>query len=335
MLFAPIYHFLSFQRSDGKIPRKISLDVNVLKYLTGTIVKRRRPRPTYHGLVKPFYAKDSELLLVKACAEYVQKTHDTDFLVQHYPKIKKAIMWHMCRTKNNLITEYFLGNWMDTIFKFGPVLYTNVLYFHALCKMAELAKLIDEQKDYKKFLNLSKVVKKEICIHFWRETFFADEMYAKNQKTFDVAGNVLAVLFDVADHDRKNMILQHCEAYVSQYGTFIPIVPTKYRWWKVNPIVRLFGIADYHTQASWLWINAFLMLVFAQNKKMHIAQKMAKDLSYVCSRDGEVGETYFIGGTIYKKRFWKSASPFAWSSGVLLAVLEECQFVGKYFCRKT
>ena len=142
-------------------------------------------------------------------------------------------------------------------------------------------------------------------------------------KTFDLAGNIIVVLFEVANEKQKQAVLDQLEDYYLLYKTFILAVPTGHSWWKINPVVRLMGIADYHTLTSWLWIDALLMKVFVENDRMNLSEKMFAEFSRIAERDGEIGETYFVGGKVYKKRFWKSASPFAWSSGVLLKVLKE------------
>lgn len=319
-------YFLSFQRKDGKIPRKISLDLNAIKYLTGKKLKRKKPRPTYHGLIKPFYAKDSELLLINAFTQYIKKTQDTEFLQKNFSKLQKAIGWHIKTEKSGLISEYFLGNWMDTVFKFGPVLYSNVLYFQALKQMSVLARILKNKKMEIKYLKLAVKTQDVIQDRFWNREFFIDETRKNKEKTFDLAGNVLAVIFNVGEEDQKNLVMKKLKEYFLKYGAFVPAVPTGHRWWKINPVVRLLGIADYHTSTSWSWIDAFLIKTFYENGEVELAEKMLQEIENVIMKNQEMGETYFVGGEVYKKRFWKSASPFAWSSGVLLSVLGEVDY---------
>lgn len=319
-------YFLSYQREDGKIPRKISLDLNALKYLTGKKIKRKKPHPTYFGLVLPFYAKDSELLLINAFAKYIKKTEDVDFLKDNFSKLQKAIDWHIETERGGLISEYFLGNWMDTVFKFGPVLYTNVLYFQALKQMSFLARKLEDKELEIKYLKLAVKTQDVIQDRFWGGEFLIDEARkSKSRETFDLAGNVLAVVFNVVEEDQKKSIIKKLKKYFEQYGAFVPAVPNGHSWWKINPVVRIMGIADYHTSTSWSWIDAFLAEVFYENGEAELAEKMLQKIEKVIVRNGEIGETYFVCGEVYKKRFWKSASPFAWSSGVLLSVLSNME----------
>ena len=315
-------YFLSYQRKDGKIPRKISLDLNAIKYLTGKKLKRKKPHPTYFGLVPPFYAKDSELLLINAFAKYIQKTNDIDFLKENFSKLQKAIDWHIKTEKGGLISEYFLGNWMDTVFKFGPVLYTNVLYFQALKQMSVLSRTLGNKEMEIKYLELAVKTQDVIQDRFWNGEFFVDETRKdNNEKIFDLAGNVLVVIFNVSEEDQKNSVVKKLKDYFYEYGAFVSAVPTGHPWYKINPVVRLLGIADYHTSTSWSWIDAFLVEAFYENGETELAEKMLQEIKNVIVKNEEMGETYFVGGEVYKKRFWESASPFAWSSGVLLSVL--------------
>lgn len=319
-------YFLSYQREDGKIPRKISLDLNAIKYLTGKKLKRKKPHPTYFGLVPPFYAKDSELLLINAFAQYIKKTQDVDFLKENFSKLEKAIEWHIKTEKGGLISEYFLGNWMDTVFKFGPVLYTNVLYFQALKQMSFLTRLLESKEKEIKYLELAVKTQDIIQDRFWNGEFFVDETRKdNNEQIFDLAGNVLAVIFNVGEEDQKDLVMKKLKNYFCKYGTFVPAVPTGHPWYKINPVVRVMGIADYHTLTSWSWIDAFLIKAFYENGEIELAEKMLREIESVIIKNREMGETYFVGGEVYKKRFWESASPFAWSSGVLLSVLSKVE----------
>lgn len=89
-----IEYFLSFQRSDGKIPRKISRDINVLKYVIGKSIPRSHPRPVYTALVRPFYSMDDNALLVRAAWIYFEVTKDEKSLRVWYPHLKRAMKWY-------------------------------------------------------------------------------------------------------------------------------------------------------------------------------------------------------------------------------------------------
>jgi len=321
--------FLKYQRPDGKIPRKLSRDITIIKYLFGKKISRKKPRPTYHGLIKPFYAKDSELLFVIAFAQYLEETRDYDFAEQQYRAVQKALHWHTQRLKDGFIHEHFLGNWMDTVFKFGAVLYTNVLYMRALEAMVLIAQVAGYDDEAEVYVHRARSMKRRLQKEFWNGAFFADERRLRKRKVFDLAGNVLAVVYDVADQHQKRELLCSLETFYKKHGTWVPAVPTGQRWYKINPLAYVFGMADYHTTTVWLWIVALLMHAFYDNGASARAQAMLDEVTLALERDNAVGETYFTDGTAYKKYFWHSASPFLWSSGVLLEVLVHLQVITK------
>lgn len=316
-----ITHFLSFQRTDGKIPRKISRDLNVIKYLFGKHIMRRHLRPTYYGLIRPFYAMDSELLMIIGVEKYLDETRDYDFTDQHYQSLHKAMTWHTGRTRDKLVHEYLLGNWMDTIFKNGPVLYTNVLYVQALEAMVTIAQVAGRDEDAQYWATRAHSTKGAVRTAFWNGLFFADEAFLPDVHTFDLAGNVLAVLSNVGDREMQNAIMTRIENLYNTYGAFMPASPIGYPWYKINPLTSLVGIRDYQTSTSWLWITILVARMFIENNRQELGEKILSELGQQLTVHGEIGETYFCDGQPYSKRAWRSATPFAWSSGVLLETL--------------
>lgn len=313
--------FLSYQRKDGKLPRKISTDLNGWKYLSGKKIMRKKLRPIYHGLIWPFNSIDGELLFIIAVEAYVRETKDVHFVEKHYQDIRRTLTWYTSRRKNDLIYEHLLGNWMDTVIKFGPVLYTNTLYARALEAMSQIAETVGQDEDVPAFKAHHKNTVRELRKRFWNGSFFADEARVLDAKVFDVVGNTMCLLYNIADDFESKNVLKELLKHIDIHSIFLPAVPTGHRPWKINPIARLMGIGDYHTGASWLWVDLLVVRAFAKHGKTSSAHKMMQKIEKTIERDEEVGETYFHDGTPYSKRFWKSASPFAWSSGILLELL--------------
>lgn len=325
-------YFLRLQRADGKIPRKVSQDVTVIKYLFGKNIRLKKPKIVYQGLVPPFQAMDSELLFVIAVEAYLEKTRDYDFAEKYYSHIRRAIDWHMQETKKNVthegfVREYFLGNWMDSVFKFGPVLYTNVLYAKALASMVSIAQIAGHDDEAEVFVRRAQKSKRMIRKDFWKEQYFCDELRLKERDTFDIAGNVLAVVYDIADAKQKKCIVDALLAEFQSNNVAIRAVPSGYPWYKINPVVQVMGIADYHTQASWLWITSLVAQVFYDHDRPEESWKLLMLIEALALRDGEIGETYGLDTNPYKRFLWKSATPFAWSSAMVLHTLAQCGFM--------
>lgn len=103
----------------------------------------------------------------------------------------------------------------------------------------------------------------------------------------------------------------------------------KYPFWKINPLVRLVGIADYHNGTSWLWIDLLAVELFSNNCKNKLALEKIEQISEIILRDGTIYETYNNNGEIYSTLLWQSAVPFAWNSGIFLEVKEKIENLHK------
>ena len=85
--------FMRYQRADGKIPRKIALDFNGLKYL-GFKIRRPKPRPIYTSPIPFFYSTDNDLLFVIAFCKYIDVTGDLDFANKMIARAEKALLFY-------------------------------------------------------------------------------------------------------------------------------------------------------------------------------------------------------------------------------------------------
>ncbi len=142
--------FLDYQKPDGNVPRKIALDWNAIKYVFKVSFKRRKPCPIFKGNIPLSNSKDENSLMIIAAEEYLKKTGDSEFLLKRYQKFKQAIDWYDKKITRGFVREYILSNWMDTIFKNGHVLYTNILYCQSLKSFSEIAGALGKN-EYAKF----------------------------------------------------------------------------------------------------------------------------------------------------------------------------------------
>lgn len=326
--------FLRYQGGDGKIPRKICLDYNGLKYL-GIKIRRRKPRPIYTSPIRAFFSMDDNLLLVIAFSEYIKKTKDEKFAEKYFSQIEKALGFYQNNNlvKNKLLYEIGLGNWMDTIFKKGFVLYTNCLWQKAVREFEEVTKEFNFNVNF--HLPKSQEILAQMQKFFWieKENFFADSVSKKGrqQKYFDLAGNVLAMLFEIADEKQAELILEKIEKIKNKENVFYPTVFPRYPFWKINPLTFLFGIQNYQNGNSWSWIEILLAIAKNKNGKSEEARKMLKNISEVILQNGHIHETYFLDGQLFDHLLWKSAVPFAWSAGLFLWAVSEMNVAEKKF----
>ncbi len=317
-----LLYFASYIDAYGRVPRKVMREYTIIKYLFGLKKKRAIPKPLYTGPVPYGRTMDSGFLFVYALAEYVTRTDDDVLAERLYIDVRRLMTYYLGFQEEGLIRESGLANWMDTVFKSGAVLSTNVLAYKALISLAQIAKRIGHDSDMDVYAHKARRLKQSIKDHFWCGTHFKDQA-AGPSKPFDVAGNTMAVVWGVADEVQGSTILEFLQKEVSDKG-FVSAVPQGYTWYKINLIARLFGIGDYHTRASWLWVNALVAHAFILCSEKSQATMMLDAMQVAVARDGAVGETYDVVTTkLYKKRLWRSAIPFAWSAGVVLTVLSD------------
>ncbi len=146
--------------------------------------------------------------------------------------------------------------------------------------------------------------------------FYDDEL--GKHKYFDVAGNVLACYFGVADENKTKIIINKLDEI--KKSRLLPSVYPKYPFWKIAPAAYIMGIPDYQNDTSWLWID---ILAAGAKFKCGFKEEANRDFENICEiiiEHGAVYETYFCGGKPYSRLLWKSAVPFAWASGLFLKV---------------
>jgi len=308
--------FLDNQKSNGQIARKFELDYNFLKYIFKKTASRKKPKAVYTSLLPPFNTMDGNSLCVIAFAKYLQKTKDIKFARKYFRKLEKTIVWYEKKKRDTLVREYLLSNWMDTIFKSGKVLYSNTLYAKALEEFSHIAEEVGENKQAKKYKNLHKKTVAVIDKKFWNSEFFDD--VADQGKYFDSAGNALACFFGIAPDKKRGNILKYFRKIKTQ--KLLPTVYPKYSFWKVNPITFLFGMSEYHNGKSWLWIDAFVAGAEFRSGDYGSARKRMTEISQVIVANAAVHEVFHADGRPYNPKFWKSAVPFAWNSGVFLYI---------------
>jgi len=316
--------FLNHQRNDGKIPRKICLDYNLFKYI-GFKLHRKKPRPIFTSPIKCFFSLDDNLLLIISFCRYIERTGDLKFAKKHFRKIHLALKFYENKKLINhfLLYETGLGNWMDTIFKHGAVLYTNCLWYEALKNLEKLSDILNFK--LKTAIPKSGEVLDEIQKKLWLENegHFCDSFYGTTKKRyFDLAGNILTIIFKIAKEKQSASIIAKADSLKTKKDIFHPINNPRYPFWKISPVTFPLGIHNYQNQNSWSWIEIMLILAKLKINKKE-AEKNLKEFSEIIIKDKTICETYNLDGTPFDHLFWKSARPFAWSSGLLLWVLSE------------
>lgn len=265
-----------YQKFTGQIPNKISSGDKVCFGEGGCV--------------------DSSLWYPIAVLNFYNSTEDLNFLKSHYKKINNALNWALCLDQNNdwLIETNEGSDWMDLLLRSGRVLYDNVLLYKALKDADEISRIFNKEE---KFGWIAENLKDSINLFFWptkdnlekikkdyghtgiekdveilgveldkeRNYYLADLGFRKFDSRFDSFANLLAVLFDVADDDKKSRILKYIETEKidEPYPLKVlhpPIQRTDPFWnfyfrWSELPYLQEPG--NYHNGGIWPFVGGF------------------------------------------------------------------------------
>jgi GH15 family glucan-1,4-alpha-glucosidase len=153
--------------------------------------------------------------------------------------------------------------------------------------------------------------------HLWRPALG----YFATSDTLDQlssSGNLLTIAWGLSSTDQANSIMDA----LMITGMASP-VPTKvsYPSFPLHLIAlenRLGGVANYHTDAAWLWIGAWHVIALARSGRVDEAHGILSRIAEVIVRDQQVHEVYGPNGKPLSSFWYKSESPLSWNAGMVV-----------------
>jgi len=315
--------FLDHQTLEGQFPVKLHSMGAATRFMHSLLGREQSTeiplRPKYlsgHGAP----SLDGQCLMVIAAIHYSFQTEDHEFLRTHWDALCKAISWTEASVKDitdGLLSQGAFADWADSIARNGRVLYTNVIYWKALQEMSEAASHFELKDQISFYSKKAERVASAIQQHLWRPQlgYFAASD-ALDQLTS--SGNLLAIAWGLASTDQANSIM---DALIVN-GMASP-VPTKvaYPSYPRHLIAlenRLGGVANYHTDAAWLWIGAWHVVALARSGRTDEAHGILSRIADVIVRDQQVHEVYGPNGQPLSSFWYKSESPLSWNAGMVV-----------------
>lgn len=315
--------FFDHQTPEGQFPVKLHSMGTVTRWMH-SLLEREQPteipmRPKYlsgHGAP----SLDGQCLLVITAIHYSRKLEDLEFLRAHWEALAKAISWTERSVKDitdGLLTQGVFADWADSIARNGRALYTNVIYWKALQEMAEAAKRLELADEISFYTKKAERVASAIQGHLWRPTLgYYAASDALDQLTS--SGNLLAIAWGLSPTEQSSSIV---DALIIT-GMASP-VPTKvaYPSYPLHLIAienRLGGVANYHTDAAWLWIGAWHVIALARIGRFEEAHGILSRIAEVIVRDQQVHEVYGPNGKPLSSFWYKSESPLSWNAGMVV-----------------
>jgi GH15 family glucan-1,4-alpha-glucosidase len=315
--------FLDHQKKDGQLPVKLHSIGSTTRFIH-SLFEREQPmeiplRPKYlsaHGAP----SLDGQALLVVAALNYSREANDPEFIRAYWDALVKAISWMERSAKDpngELLIQGPFADWADSIDRRGRALYTNVLYWQALQEMAEGATLLGLADSAARYTRKAAQVADTIQEVLWRPSLG----YFAASDTLDhltSSGNLLAIEWGLASADQTNSILDA----LTKADMASP-VPTKvafppYPMHLVALENRLAGIANYHTDAAWLWIGAWHVIALARANRLDEARATLSRMAGIIVRDQQIHEVYAPTGKPLSNFWYKSESPLTWNAGMII-----------------
>jgi glycogen debranching enzyme len=328
--------FLDHQTPEGQFPVKLHSMGMVTRFMH-SLFEREQPveflmRPKYrsgHGAP----SLDGQCLMVIAAIHYSFQTEDHKFLETHWDALGKAITWAeraVLEGADGLLTQGAFADWADSIARSGRVLYTNVVYWKALQEMAEAAKHFGFEDQTSFYSQKARQVAQAIQAHLWRPNLG----YFAASDTLDQltsSGNLLAISWGLTSTDQANSIMD--ALIVTGMASPVPtrVAYPSYPRHLIALENRLAGVANYHTDAAWLWIGAWHVVALARSGRVEESHGILSRIAEVIVRDQQVHEVYGPNGEPLSSFWYKSEAPLTWNAGMVVYAY----YVLEYFLKKT
>lgn len=316
--------FFHHQTPAGQLPVKLH-SVGVVTRFLHSFFEREQPNEL---MLKPKYISghgapslDGQALLVIAALAYTGQAGDTRFLQEHWDHLRAAVHWlegyRKLASEDPLLHQGAFADWADSIARHGRVLYTNVVYWKALSEMAIAANQLNRNQEAMAYFVEAEKVSRAIHRHFWRPDlgYFvtSDELPHLSSD-----GNLLAIAWGLARREQAESILQVME----RAGMAEP-VPTRVTYPSYpRHLIALEnlvgGVANYHTDASWLWIGAWHVIALVKVGHMDAAQTLVSRILKVIVQDRQVNEVHGPNGKPLASMWYTSEAPLTWNAGMIL-----------------
>jgi glycogen debranching enzyme len=324
---ASLETMLKHQSKTGQIPLRVGQKWFMLKYLG---FDAKTPQARFKEDKEISIPTDSNSLFTITVAEYATISQDKAFVVQYWDRIKKAVLWNLSQDHNHdlLIEEGPYSGWADSLKKTGAVLYTNVLFLHALRRFAELCRWIENRAEADHFEYLFLCAQKKFNELFWNGDYFIDWISPQGNRVshFSTDGNVLAIIYGIATEEQSQSIQNYITKYRLDQEFSTQTVHPPYPKAHVYTPFHLIRLSDYHNGLQWLWVGcADAVSKWMIGKKEEAISLLGRIAEKIVEHDG-VFEVY-EGGKPVRRLFYKSEHWFSWSAGLFVWACHRLKFV--------
>ncbi len=243
-------------------------------------------------------AVDANLWFVLGHYAYVKATNDLEFIRTQWPRLERAVLWLRYQDMNDcgLLEIPEAGDWADLFANRYNILYDNVLYVGALRAMGEMASHLElpdsrytamaadvsekinllmwldrpwDGREFGEQLERLKAMRLEWFLLYQNTATLTEKPYylpwtgfREFGDYFDGFGNILAILFGVADAKRASSILDYAHAVGADHpfplkAFYPPIYPGDRDWREYYRSRNLNLPNQYHNGGIWPMLGGF------------------------------------------------------------------------------
>ena len=287
-------------------------------------------------------------------------TGDTDFLQAHWPSLERALLWLRYQDSNGcgLLEVHEAADWADLLANRFNILYDNALWYAALKAMAAMARALKTSEVsktsevWRKYDEMAADVRHKLRIVLWvgpenegewgptcpghtewkhtlsqvdpllvKRPFFLPYVAFRDYGDYcDVFGNLLAVLFGVANPAQERRILD----YLYQVGiaepypvrVLHPVIHPGSKDWREYYRNNNLNLPDqYHNGGIWPFVGGFYVAVLVKTGRLEEARKQLEKLAEV-NRLG-INEEWEFNEWCHRRTGRPMGYPHqAWSAGM-------------------
>jgi glycogen debranching enzyme len=230
-----------------------------------------------------FASIDSSLWYIIGHYAYNKQYKDDSLFKKYRESIEKALFWLSCwdMGENGLLEQLPTTDWQDAFpHKYGQVINTQALYYYVL----NLAGEKWQAKKLKIMANENEETK------LWNDKFYVPYRWKNHGKYkeigawFDTLGNLLAIIFDMADKQKAEKILHYVDKNKINKpcpvkAIYPPIKRGDKEWHDYFDDCNAREPYQYLNGGIWTYIGGFYILALIKQKKIKRAEQELNKLA--------------------------------------------------------
>lgn len=267
-----------------------------------------------------FKTIDSSLWFI--IGNYIYKNRFNKKLFKKYKEnIEKTLIWLRCQDlgENGMLAQLPTSDWQDAFpHRYGYTINTQALYY----------KVLNLRGNKKEAYNLKKLVNEDKEDGLWLEDYYVSYRWKNHGKYkeigdwFDSLGNLLAIIFDLADKKRGLKILNYIEKKrinkPSAIKCIYPPIDKKSNYWQDYYLDCNAGIPNnYSNGGIWGYIGCFYVLALIKYKQY---KKAGEELKKIAEFNLKYNFPEWIHAI--KKTAEKNNQFQAWEAGMYILAYE-------------